>query len=108
MQKYQQYCPVARASEILAERWTPLIVRELVAGSHRFNEIERALPGVSLTGYVLVYAICLGFGTFYIYKLLREGPIGRAEAIPNTTASRPLAFADTAASATGSQPAARG
>ena len=47
MQKYQQYCPVARASEILAERWTPLIVRELVAGSHRFNEIERALPGIS-------------------------------------------------------------
>ena len=47
MQKYKQYCPVARASEILAERWTPLIVRELVAGSHRFNEIERALPGIS-------------------------------------------------------------
>jgi DNA-binding HxlR family transcriptional regulator len=47
MQKYKQYCPVARASEILAERWTPLIVRELVAGSHRFNEIERGLPGIS-------------------------------------------------------------
>jgi DNA-binding HxlR family transcriptional regulator len=47
MQKYKQYCPVAKASEILAERWTPLIVRELIAGSHRFNEIERALPGIS-------------------------------------------------------------
>ena len=47
MQKYQQYCPVARASEILADRWTPLIVRELVLGSHRFNEIERGLPGIS-------------------------------------------------------------
>ena len=47
MQKYKQYCPVARASEILAERWTPLIVRELVAGSRRFNEIERGLPGIS-------------------------------------------------------------
>jgi DNA-binding HxlR family transcriptional regulator len=47
MQKYRQYCPVARAAEILAERWTPLIVRELIAGSHRFNEIERALPGIS-------------------------------------------------------------
>jgi DNA-binding HxlR family transcriptional regulator len=46
-QKYQQYCPVARASEILAERWTPLIVRELLAGSHRFNEIERGLAGIS-------------------------------------------------------------
>jgi DNA-binding HxlR family transcriptional regulator len=47
MQKYEQYCPVARASAILAERWTLLIVRELIAGSHRFNEIERGLPGIS-------------------------------------------------------------
>jgi len=47
MQKYQQYCPVARASEVLADRWTLLIVRELILGSHRFNEIERGLPGIS-------------------------------------------------------------
>ena len=47
MQKYRQYCPVARACEILADRWTPLIVRELVLGSHRFNDIERGLPGIS-------------------------------------------------------------
>jgi cytochrome d ubiquinol oxidase subunit I len=60
----------------------------------------------SLAGYVLVYAVLGGFGTFYIYKLLREGPAGEAEAIPNATASRPLAFADTADSATGGQPRA--
>ncbi len=47
MQKYHQYCPVARATEILADRWTPLIVRELILGSRRFNEIERGLPGIS-------------------------------------------------------------
>jgi DNA-binding HxlR family transcriptional regulator len=47
MQKYQQYCPVARASEIVADRWTPLILRELILGSHRFNDIERGLPGIS-------------------------------------------------------------
>lgn len=47
MQKYNQYCPVARTTEILGERWTPLIVRELILGSHRFNEIERGLPGIS-------------------------------------------------------------
>jgi DNA-binding HxlR family transcriptional regulator len=47
MAQYGQYCPVARATEILADRWTPLIVRELVAGSHRFNQIERGLPGIS-------------------------------------------------------------
>jgi DNA-binding HxlR family transcriptional regulator len=47
MLRYGQYCPVARASEIVADRWTPLIVRELVAGSRRFNQIERGLPGIS-------------------------------------------------------------
>jgi DNA-binding HxlR family transcriptional regulator len=47
MARYKQYCPVARASEILADRWTPLIVRELLAGSRHFNEIERGLPGIS-------------------------------------------------------------
>jgi Predicted transcriptional regulators len=47
MPKYQQYCPVARALEILADRWTLLIVREVFLGSHRFNDIERGLPGIS-------------------------------------------------------------
>lgn len=47
MQKYKQYCPVARATEILGDRWTLLIVRELILGSHRFNEMERGLPGIS-------------------------------------------------------------
>ena len=47
MQKYKQYCPVSRAAEIFADRWTPLIVRELILGSHRFNAIERGLPGIS-------------------------------------------------------------
>jgi DNA-binding HxlR family transcriptional regulator len=47
MTGYRQYCPVARASEIVADRWTPLIVRELLAGSRHFNEIERGLPGIS-------------------------------------------------------------
>jgi len=42
-----QFCPVAMASEIFAERWTPLILRELLAGSHRFNEIHRHIPRIS-------------------------------------------------------------
>ncbi|MET0580021.1 MAG: helix-turn-helix domain-containing protein [Ilumatobacteraceae bacterium] len=49
MQEYGQYCPVALGSEVLAERWTPLILREMVIGSTRFNEIERGLPGISRT-----------------------------------------------------------
>ena len=44
---YGQYCPVALGSEVLADRWTPLILREMVLGSTRFNDIERGLPGIS-------------------------------------------------------------
>ena len=47
MWEYGQYCPIARATEILADRWTLLIVRELLDGVHHFNELDRSLPGVS-------------------------------------------------------------
>ncbi len=47
MKDYGQYCPVALASAVIAERWTPLIIRELVIGGRRFNEIDRGLPGIS-------------------------------------------------------------
>src|SRR5258705_2436703 len=47
MYRYGQYCPVARAAEILADRWTVLIVRELLADINRFNDIERGLPHMS-------------------------------------------------------------
>ncbi|MCW5850075.1 MAG: helix-turn-helix transcriptional regulator [Anaerolineae bacterium] len=46
-QAYGQYCPVTKAAEILGERWTPLIVRNLLLRPHRFNELERGLPGIS-------------------------------------------------------------
>jgi len=48
-QDYGQFCPVAIASEVLAERWTLLVVRELLAGSRRFNEIRRGVPRLSPT-----------------------------------------------------------
>ena len=44
---FGQFCPVAMACEVFAERWTPLILRELFAGSHRFNEIHRYIPRIS-------------------------------------------------------------
>mgnify|MGYP006292548263 CR=1 FL=1 len=47
MRGYGQFCPVAKASEILTERWTPLVVRELMCGSRRFNEIHRGVPLMS-------------------------------------------------------------
>lgn len=44
---YGQFCPVAKAAEILTTRWTPLILRELISGSTGFNEIHRGVPLMS-------------------------------------------------------------
>jgi DNA-binding HxlR family transcriptional regulator len=44
---YRQFCPVAMAAEILCTRWTVLVVRELVAGSKRFNDLRRGVPRMS-------------------------------------------------------------
>jgi DNA-binding HxlR family transcriptional regulator len=46
---YGQFCPVAMAAEIVCTRWTPLILRELAAGSTRFNDLRRGLPRISPT-----------------------------------------------------------
>jgi DNA-binding HxlR family transcriptional regulator len=45
--RYSQFCPVAKAAEVIAERWTPLILRELLLGNTRFNGIRRGVPGIS-------------------------------------------------------------
>lgn len=44
---YGQFCPIAMASEVLGTRWTMLVVRELLCGSSRFNELRRGLPRMS-------------------------------------------------------------
>ena len=44
---YQQFCPVAMAAEILCTRWTIVVLREMIAGSTRFNELRRGVPRMS-------------------------------------------------------------
>ena len=44
---YGQFCPVAKASEIFATRWTPLVLRELMADIHSFNDLHRGVPLIS-------------------------------------------------------------
>ena len=46
---YGQYCPIARGAEIFAERWTPLIIRNLYVGCGNFSEILEGAPGLSRT-----------------------------------------------------------
>jgi DNA-binding HxlR family transcriptional regulator len=48
MHGYGQFCPIAQAAEVLTERWTPLVLRELaLTGSCRFNDIQRGVPLMS-------------------------------------------------------------
>ena len=49
MINYGQFCTVARGAEVFGERWTPLVVRELLCGSIRFNDIRRGVPRMSAT-----------------------------------------------------------
>jgi DNA-binding HxlR family transcriptional regulator len=49
MKGYGQFCPVAKAAEIVAERWTPLVLRELLGGSRRFSDLHRGVPLMSRT-----------------------------------------------------------
>jgi DNA-binding HxlR family transcriptional regulator len=47
MESYGQYCPLAKGAEVFAERWTPLILRELLRGSTTFNDLHRGVPRMS-------------------------------------------------------------
>ena len=47
MESYGQYCPLAKGAEVFAERWTPLILRELLRGSTTFNDLHHGVPRMS-------------------------------------------------------------
>jgi DNA-binding HxlR family transcriptional regulator len=49
MNSYGQFCPLAQATQLLCERWTLIIVRELIAGSTRFNQLKKGVPLMSPT-----------------------------------------------------------
>jgi DNA-binding HxlR family transcriptional regulator len=49
METYGQFCPVAKALEVVGTRWTPLVLRELLAGSRRFSDVQRGVPLMSRT-----------------------------------------------------------
>jgi DNA-binding HxlR family transcriptional regulator len=45
----RDYCPIACGVDVLGDRWTPLVIRELMVGARGFNEIHRGIPRVSRT-----------------------------------------------------------
>lgn len=83
MIRYGQYCPIAKALELLAERWTLLIVRELLMGSRRFNELRRGMPLIApsvmsqrlkvLANHEIVVRESESEGHTYSYRLTAAG-----------------------------------
>jgi len=68
---YGQFCPIAVAAEVLCERWVPLVLRELMYGSRRFNDIARGVPLMSR-----------GLLATRLQQLVRAGIVRHASAAP--------------------------
>jgi DNA-binding HxlR family transcriptional regulator len=83
MDSYGQYCPIARGAEIFATRWTPIIVRNLLAGCRTFTEIREGAPGISrallserlrqLEHYGIVARVPNASGRGHSYELTEAG-----------------------------------
>jgi DNA-binding HxlR family transcriptional regulator len=86
MRTYGQYCPIARAAEVLGDRWTLLIVREMSFGVRHFNELERCLPGISRS--VLAQRLRQMIGAGLVRK--DDGGAGRASEYALTEAGLSL------------------
>lgn len=88
MQSYGQFCPVAVAAEVFAQRWTPLILRELFSGASQFNEIRRCMPLIPKTTLAerlkslelagVITGTSLGSGRPTVYRLTASGEGFRA------------------------------
>lgn len=85
MSRYGQYCPITRSLEVLGDRWTLLVVRDLLVGATRFNELARGLPGMSR-----------GLLSKRLDQLERDGLVVRADGAylptPACEELRPLIF----------------
>ena len=84
MLDYGQFCTVARGAEVLGERWTLLVVRELLCGSSHFNELRRGLPRMSTT------LLAARLRTLEEFGVVRRTVSGRATAYELTAAGEEL------------------
>lgn len=81
---YGQFCTVARGAEVLCDRWTPLVLRELLCGSTHFNEIRRGVPRMSPT------LLAKGLRTLEEFGVVRRLGDGRATSYELTEAGEEL------------------
>lgn len=83
MRTYGQYCPVARTSELFAERWTPIIIRNLLSGCRTFGDLLAGAPGISkallaqrlglLEAHGILTKEANAPGRGYVYSLTERG-----------------------------------
>jgi DNA-binding HxlR family transcriptional regulator len=81
--KYGQFCPVAKAAEVIGERWMLLLLRELVTGATTYTELQRGLGGISpsvlasriktLTAHGIIEKVAAGSATGRRYRLTAAG-----------------------------------
>lgn len=90
MTGYGQFCPIAKTMEVLDERWTVLIVRELLCGSHHFNELRRGVPKMSPA---LLSKRLRGLARAGIVVRLDDGNRIRYELTPGGMALEPVVMA---------------
>lgn len=87
---YGQFCTVARGAEVLCDRWTPLVIRELLCGSTQFNEIRRGVPRMSPT------MLATRLRTLEEFGVVRRHQSGRStsyEMMPAGEELRPIVMA---------------
>ncbi|MDQ3662823.1 MAG: helix-turn-helix transcriptional regulator [Actinomycetota bacterium] len=83
MRTYGQYCPIARTSELFAERWTPILIRNLLAGCRTFGDLLSGAPGISkallaqrlelLEAHGILIKETNSSGRGYVYSLTEKG-----------------------------------
>ena len=88
MKRYGQRCPVATALDVVGERWTPLIVRELLLGPKRFTDLADGLPGIGTNILTNRLASLQDYGVVERHTLPRPTPVAVYEL---TDAGRALA-----------------
>jgi DNA-binding HxlR family transcriptional regulator len=88
MKRYSQRCPVARALDVVGERWTPLIVRELLLGPKRYTDLLENLPGIGTNILAGRLSDLESRGVIDKYRLPRPTPVAVYEL---TEAGRALA-----------------
>lgn len=89
MKSYGQYCPLARASEILSNRWSLLMLRDLTAGINRFSDIQKGVPLMSPS---LLSRRLKEFETFGLIEKKKEGPNYTYNATPSALELKPVIY----------------